>query len=232
MISTLTADLGLWIVSTPSLAALSLVLVSAAGVSLLVFLLVRADEGRAPELALPAPLKREFLQLQDARRRVSASLRGASPELRGALEPLIARPLVLYEERVASLLQAGRLLPLEASEVERTLESRDQVLADLGRESDPRARELLESSLEDLERTRRVQVGLMRGLRLARLELNRLRTLLDSLPARIQELVAQRALHSQGRLAADIGVELEQAIQSTSQVLEEVFHGSTADPSC
>ena len=75
---------------------------------------------------------------------------------------------------------------------------------------------------EQLERAERAGASIESKSRLARLELARLRVLLESLPARIEEL-SLRPLHHDPDGAAEIASQLEQAVSDTEQVLSDLL---------
>ena len=72
--------------------------------------------------------------------------------------------------------------------------------------------------------TEKVRKGLARNARLAGLELERMRTLLESLPTRVEELAARQILNraDQGDVEA-IARQLELAVKSSGEVLDEVL---------
>src|SRR5581483_8890606 len=98
-----------------------------------------------------------------------------------------------------------------------------RVRALLAAETDPRARALLEAQERDLDGTARARGALARSARLALLELDRMRTLLETLPLRIHELAVRQIFDRSSATSVEaIAQELELAVQSTGDVLEEV----------
>jgi len=97
---------------------------------------------------------------------------------------------------------------------------RERLDALLAREEDPRARVLMEAQLRDIDGSERSRLALERSARLALLELERMRTLLETLPLRVHE-IALRKREDSASLEA-IAQELELAVQSTGDVLDEV----------
>ncbi|MEZ0230149.1 MAG: hypothetical protein ACAI25_16120, partial [Planctomycetota bacterium] len=75
----------------------------------------------------------------------------------------------------------------------------------------------------DLEGTARARSGLARSSRLALLELDRMRTLIEALPLRIHELAVRQIFDRSSATSVEaIAQELELAVQSTGFVLHEV----------
>lgn len=217
----------MWLMQDPSSIGVALTGVLAlGGVIVVLVLLGRGDD----ELALadvPAALQSEVRAIHRARRVLLDQLASAPAALRGALTPLLQGPLTDYALRVDALVAtagtegesttAARSLDQEQARLRRELEVED----------DPRARTLLSASLRDLETTQRVRGDLARNGRLARLELNRLRMLLESLPARIRELASRESL---GR-GEDWGVEaIAQQLELAVRGTEEVLDGVASDP--
>ncbi len=210
----------MWLMQDPSSIGVALAGVLALGGVIVVLVLLRKGDDELMLTDVPDELQREVLSIRRARRVLLDQLASAPAALRGALTPLLQGPLTDYDQRVEALVAAA----CEQGEATASAHTLDQEQGRLRREleveEDPRARTLLTASLRDLETTRRVRGDLARNGRLARLELNRLRMLLESLPARIRELASRESL---GR-GEDWGVEaiaqqLELAVRGTEEVL-------------
>lgn len=212
----------LWATSHPGASSallLALLLAAAAGVALKV-LRGRPDEARPPT---DDPLEAEAARVAAARRRVDDALAGAGDALRAVAGPLIEAPLLELDRRVERLLLAARAarsgeLAADAARLERE-EARLRGL--LAAELDPRGRALLQASLSDLAAARTTHLALVRRARLAGLELQRLRVLLDALPARLRELAAGRSLDAgEAQDVEHIAHQLEEAVLGTTEVLD------------
>jgi len=212
----------LWATSHPGASSallLALVLAGAAAVALKV-LCGRPDE---PTPAPDDPLEAEAAAVAAARRRVEAALAGSGDALRAVATPLIEGPLLELDRRVERLLLAARAarsgeLAADAARLEHE-EARLRGL--LSGEGDPRGRALLQASLSDLAAARTTHLALCRRARLAGLELQRLRVLLDALPARLRELAAGSSLDAgDAQDVEHIAHQLEEAVLGTTEVLE------------
>ncbi len=212
----------LWATSHPGASSgllLALLLAGAAAVALKVL------RGR-PDEATPLPgdpLEVEAAAVSVARQRVEAALAGAGDALRAVATPLIEGPLLELDRRVERLLEAARAarsgeLAADAARLEHE-EARLRGL--LACEGDPRGRALLQASLADLGAARTTHLALVRRARLAGLELQRLRVLLDALPARLRELAAGRSLDAgEAQDVEHIAHQLEEAVLGTTEVLD------------
>lgn len=184
------------------------------------------DEARPPEGRPADPwLRRELQSTWAARAEALAAIRASQGAVRGALEALLADPLSACDERILTI--ASALNALSDRRPPTAVEERDRLLRSLERESDPRARDLLEASLADLDAVERARAEVERRLRLARLELSRLRALLEGIPERVRELESRRVFE------APLGVEgvaaqFAEAVTRTSEDLIEVL--ALADP--
>ncbi len=198
----------LWAQEAPSAIGFALLaLLAVVGLVLVARLLRREDE--------PDDVDRVLGAIQAARGRLTAELERAEGPLRAALASMIAAPLASLEGRVATLAAAARAHPPET-----VPDGRERLEVLLAREEDPRARVLLEAQLRDLDGSDRSRLALERSARLALLELERMRTLLETLPLRVHE-VALRERHDSASLEA-IAQELELAVQTTGDVLDQV----------
>lgn len=219
----------LWASSAPGLVGvLGVAVLVAAGVGAALWLLRDGKAGASPRAAAPGgdPLAAELEAFAAARRGLEAELAAHPDRAAGsALASLLTGPLEDLDRRVARLQRTlgscrGDALATEALRVE-TEERRLRGL--LAGEDDAGARALLEASLRDVAESARMHAGLVRRGRLAQLEVGRLRTLLEALPARLREVAAAQALAPGDTTdAEDIARQLELAVRSTSDVLEDV----------
>jgi hypothetical protein len=221
----------LWASSAPGLVGvLGVAVLVAAGVGAALWLLRDgAPAGPPRPTSGPVtgdPLAAELEAFACARRRLVDELAAHPDRAAGsALASLLTGPLDDLDRRVARLQRTlgscrGDALAGEALRVE-TEERRLRGL--LAAEDDPGARALLEASLRDVAESARMHQGLVRRGRLAQLEVGRLRALLEALPARLREVAAAQALAPGDTTdAEDIARQLELAVQSTSDVLEDV----------
>lgn len=207
--------LDLWAKADPSLlGTLAVALVATLALGATWWLLAQAESEQGEGLE---PERRAIAR---ARARLDAALRGGDRTLQAALEPLLRGPLADLDQRVAALCAAAARVPPALDPARRA--QRQELAAALEREPDPRARALLAATLEDLDRAERAGESIGTKARLARLELARLRVLLESLPARIEEL-ALRPLQRDPEGAAEIALQLEQAVACTEQVLSDLL---------
>lgn len=208
----------LWATATPGAAGVLVLTLLLGGGLALTLLLLRADSDDEDD-----PAEEELERVAAARLRLDAELVRTGGAVRGALGSLIAAPLADVEERVARLAIAARACrsPGRRDELARLEFEEARLQRALALEHDERARALLEASLHDLALCRAVHADLARKERLALLELSRLRTLLDGLPARVRDLAGRRSLAGEADVEA-IAHQLERAVQSTSDVLSEV----------
>jgi hypothetical protein len=198
----------LWAQAAPSTVGfVVLALLAGLGLVLVARVLGREDGGDAVDGVLGA--------IEAARGRLRAELERAEGPLRAALASMIAPPLASLEDRVATLAAAARAKPPAV-----VSGGRGRLEALLAREEDPRARVLIEAQLRDLDGSERSRLALERSARLALLELERMRTLLETLPLRVHE-IALRKREDSASLEA-IAQELELAVQTTGDVLEQV----------
>lgn len=208
----------LWSSSRPELLSALLVAVVLILGGVLVARLL-ADEPQAEE---GDPwLATELERVRAARDRATAAIRTSEGSVRGSLGTLIAGPLSACDERVQAIASALRSLTRQRAASPPTGERR-QLLESLARETDPRARQLLSASLADLDQVDRAQSDLESRARLARLELSRLRTLLEGLPERIRELESRRAFGEQAQ-AEVVAEQLEAAVTRTSEQLVDLL---------
>jgi hypothetical protein len=182
-----------------------------------------------PEAPEPAPpldelLEQEVRALARARERLAGELSRTDGPLRAALGSLIEGPLREVDRRAGELILAARACSAWRAAPDPRLDAeRSRIQAQLEHEDDARARALLSASLRDLDAARRVRGDLEHTARLVRLELGRLRALLESLPARVQELAARQLVHRAD--AADVEAiarQIEMVVESTSEVLDEI----------
>lgn len=212
----------LWATSHPGASSgllLAVVLAAAAAVALKVLRGRPDDQAPRPD----DPLEAEAAGVAAARRRVEVALAGAGDALRAVATPLIEGPLLELDRRVERLLLAARAarsgeLAADAARLEHE-EARLRGL--LAGEGDPRGRALLQASLSDLAAARTTHLALCRRARLAGLELQRLRVLLEALPARLRELAASRSLDAgEAQDVEHIAHQLEEAVLGTTEVLD------------
>jgi hypothetical protein len=212
----------LWTVQDPSTwGLLTAGLLAGVGIVAVLVLLRRSEDGPAAGPRVADEVIAELGAIQLARSALLSELDASPPALRAALRPLLDGPLLDYDQRVDALVSTakahgGPRKPDAALDGQRT-----RLLAELESEDDPRARALLEASLGDMDSTRQVQVALARNGRLALLELQRMKTLLVSLPARVRELASRQGLE-QGE-AGDVEAiarQLEGAVRNTQEVME------------
>lgn len=215
----------LWATQRPSAAAIvGVAAIVVAGVVVLLVLL-RSDEQAPPERpAAPPDLERDLSEVRRCRTDVHRALEQAHGPVRAALVELLDGPLLLLDRRVDELLEASRTLQTGAASADRLAAERADLQAQVEAEHDPRARALLQASLRDVVETERVQADLAQSARLTRLELRRLKTLLASLPVRIQSLDAQHTLDPSGLGDVEsIARQLELAVCSSEEVLDAVL---------
>ncbi len=210
----------MWLMQDPSSIGVALTGVLALGGVIVVMILLRKGDDELDAADVPAVLQGEVRAIRRARRVLLDQLAMAPATLRGALTPLLQGPLTDYDQRVDALVATA----CEQGEATAATRSLDQEQTRLRREleveDDPRARTLLSASLRDLESTQRVRVDLARNGRLARLELSRLRLLLESLPGRIRELASRESLGRGEEWGVEaIAQQLELAVRGTEQVL-------------
>jgi hypothetical protein len=222
----------LWALTTPS--GLGIVLVSVlvgGGLVAALWSLLTGDEDDDDPPAPPrvraalTPVERELDAIAQARSRLAAEMSRAVGPLRVAFDSLIERPLAAFEGRVEALVEAARDAgsPDRDPEDARLDAEGARLAAALEEEDDARAQSLLAASARDVEETRRARRAVRQNARLALLELGRMRTLLESLPARVQDLSRRQSL--QGVPGDDVEAlarQLEAAVSDTSQVLDDL----------
>jgi len=231
LLSDAAGGVDLWATSRPS--ALTIAATAAALLAGTALLLVwlRDDGEEQPERAPPADLEGDLAEVRRGRAAVSAALDVAHGPVRAALVQLLESPLTALDQRVAELLDAARVLRTSEAAAERLAAERADLEGQLAHEGDARARALLQASLRDVLDAQRVHTGLRQSARLTRLELRRLKTLLGSLPLRIQDLDAQHSLDPSGLGDVEsIARQLAQAVCSSGEVLGAVLLREPSPP--
>lgn len=209
----------LWAHTAPSGAGIAVVALLALLGIVLVLWLLRSHEG--DERSAPVDdAARALRGIARARARLLAELGRTEGPLRAALSSMIEPPLRELDARTGSLVATARATVAESPDLEG---ERARVRSILEGETDPRARTLLEAQLRDLDGTARAHGALARSSRLALLELDRMRTLLETLPLRVHELAVRQIFDRNSATSVEaIAQELELAVQSTGDVLQEV----------
>jgi hypothetical protein len=212
----------LWAATSPTL----LGVVVACGVvgCALLFLVRLLRDSAEDEPARPRDaLDDELEAIRSARARLHEELECTRGALRLVLLPTIEEPLQDLHVRVEKLVAAARSVGPPPAELARIENERERVDRELQLESDDGARAVLAAQRRDLDANLELQRALARSARLATLELGRLRTLLESLPARVRDLGTRQLLENAQRAPVEaIAHSLEDAVKNTSLVLEGI----------